>query len=264
MLQPIRQLAGAWPERFRAGAGRRATGFAAALAIEALLLALLVGLGQTSAPKKQPLVTLSTFDARSEPEPPPPAPDQAKPRHEQLAQPVPQPPQPEPQPQPQPPQPTATPPPLIQLPRNQSSFSIANLPQMPPRPAKAEAAFGPQDTGVVGDSPRIGTAPDGSPLYGASWYREPTDAEVAAFLARAQTEGRSWGRIACKTAPDFRVEDCVPVDEFPDNSHLANAVLSAAWQFRVRPPWKGGHSLIGSWVQITILYDEKHKPDYGQ
>lgn len=255
MLQPIRALANSVPERLRDGLGRRAAGFGAALAIEALLLALLFTLGQSRGPKRQPLVALTSFDARSEPKQPTPpkTPPKSTPRNPQTAPPVLQP----PQPAPEPPKPAPTPPPLISLPRSQANFSLASLPQLPSPPAKAEAPFGPQDTGTPGDTKPVGTAPDGSPLYPARWYREPTNAELAAFGARAQAFGSSWGRIACKTAPDFRVEDCVEVDEYPQNSHLAHAVLSAAWQFKVRPPWHAGHSLIGSWVQITIYNDVK-------
>jgi len=259
LFQPIHLRTGALPERLRDGLGRRATGFVAALAIEALLLALLLTLGQTREPKRQPLVSLTTFDARSEPKQPTPpkTPSKSTPRNRQTAPPV----QQQPQPAPEPAKPAPTPPPMISLPRSQANFSLASLPQLPSPPAKTEAPFGPQDTGTPGDSKRIGTAPDGTPLYAARWYREPTNDELAAFGARAQAFGSSWGRIACKTAPDFRVEDCVEVDEYPENSHLAHAVLSAAWQFKVRPPWQNGHSLIGSWVQITIYKDTK-EPGY--
>ena len=254
MFQPIRALADSLPEGLVEGLGRRATGFIAALLLEALLLALLFTLGQSAGHKQKSLATLSSFDVRPQPEPSP-APAKAHHKSAQTERPVPQPAQPVPeQPEPEP-----TPPPMIVLPRSQANFSLASVPQLPPTPDETEAAFGPQDTGTYGDTKPIGTAPDGSPLYPARWYREPTNAELAAFGARAQSYGSSWGRIACKTAPDFRVEDCVPVDEYPANSHLANAVLSAAWQFKVRPPWHAGHSLIGSWVRITIYNDVKEQ-----
>lgn len=258
MFQPIRALPGVLPERIRAGLARRTTGLFAALALEALLVLLLIALGQSPKEKPKPLVSLTSFDVERPQPPKPPAEPKAQSEHHLATQPVPHP----PTPAPAQPNPTATPPPLLALPRNQSSFNLANLSPQPAPPAPPAAAYGPADTGSVGDSQRVGTAPDGSPLYGASWYREPTPAELAAFGARAQGQDKAWGRIACKTAPDFRVEDCVAVDEYPDGSHLANAVLSAAWQFKVRPPWKGGRSLIGSWVQITIYNDVERKPKY--
>jgi protein TonB len=63
--------------------------------------------------------------------------------------------------------------------------------------------------------------------------------------------------IVCRTAPDFRVEDCVGLDEYPDGSNLQRAVLAAAWQFRVRPPRVGGVSKVGAWVRIRIDYTER-------
>jgi protein TonB len=63
-----------------------------------------------------------------------------------------------------------------------------------------------------------------------------------------------WGLIACKTIPGNRVDDCVELGNSPPGSHLASAVRQAAWQFRVRPPRKGGKAMIGEWVRIRIEY----------
>jgi protein TonB len=75
---------------------------------------------------------------------------------------------------------------------------------------------------------------------------------LRAYLSTAR--GPGWGLIACRTAPDYRVEDCVPLDEYPEGSQINRAVLAAAWEFRVRPARIGGRSQVGSWVRIRIDY----------
>ena len=106
----------------------------------------------------------------------------------------------------------------------------------------------------AGDSALVGTAPNGQPLYAAEWYREPTDTELGGYLPKTMPEGGGWGIIACKTAPRFRVTDCVELGQSPAGSHLAGAVRQAAWQFLVRPPRRGGKSLVGEWVRIRVTY----------
>ena len=104
----------------------------------------------------------------------------------------------------------------------------------------------------AGDSEAVGRAPNGEVLYAAEWARHPTNAELGGYLPRNAPDG--YGLIACRTAPQNRVEDCVELGQSPRGSHLASAVRQAAWQFRVRPPRKNGKPLIGSWVQIKIEY----------
>jgi len=99
----------------------------------------------------------------------------------------------------------------------------------------------------------VGTAPNGEPLYAAAWYREPKDEELRGYLSTAT--GPGWGLIACRTARDYRVEDCVGLDEYPNGSQINRAVLAAAWQFKVRPPQRGGRPQVGSWVRIRIDYE---------
>ena len=106
--------------------------------------------------------------------------------------------------------------------------------------------------GGAGDSEVVGRGPNGDPLYAAEWAREPTNAEINGYWPRNVT---GWGLVACKTLPNDRVDDCVELDQSPRGSHLASAVRQAAWQFRVRPPRKGGHPLIGAWVRILIETD---------
>ncbi len=107
------------------------------------------------------------------------------------------------------------------------------------------------------DTERVGTAPNGEPLYAAAWYREPSDGELRGYLSTA--DGPGWGLIACRTAPDFRVEDCVGLDEYPTGSQIMRAVLAAAWQFRVRPPRLGGKPMVGAWVRIRIDYGVRRR-----
>ncbi|WP_051504239.1 hypothetical protein [Sphingomonas jaspsi] len=163
------------------------------------------------------------------------------------------------------PQPTETnPSPRPPIPRR-----IPNAPKMPidtkdlpfiPM-SKSDMAAG--DIGKLGsnapgfgadDSPRVGTAPNGEPLYAAEWYREPTNAELGGYLPKNMPEGGGAGLIACRTVAGFRVEDCVELGSDPPGSRLASAVRQAAWQFRVRPPRVGGKVLVGTWVRIRIDY----------
>ena len=160
--------------------------------------------------------------------------------------------------EPTPPAPTAAvqPPAIIPVPRDQmAAFDISKLPRQaqPTKPGKG--TMGPVDEGVAGDSKRVGTAPNGQPMYAASWYREPYDEELRGYLSTAQ--GPGWALIACRTVPDFRVDSCVGLDEYPDGSQMLRAVLGAAWQFRVRPPRVGGISQVGTWVRIRIDYTQR-------
>jgi protein TonB len=241
------------PERLRTEYGRRAAGIMFALAVELLLLLALLSLSQSvEAPKKPRLieVDLSAKDY-SEAAPNQPEPEKSKPR-------------PDDRPAPRPVETAAA---ILPQPMPPPAAVIApqTAPPAPPpvdrpRPAPPATvigpAYGPPDTGshASADSARVGTAPDGSPLYAARWYHEPYDGELRGYLSTAI--GPAWGLIACRTAPDFRVEDCVPIAESP-GSMMNRAILAAAWQFKVRPPQRGGRSLVGSWVRIRIDYDLK-------
>ncbi|WP_164156826.1 hypothetical protein [Sandarakinorhabdus rubra] len=123
-------------------------------------------------------------------------------------------------------------------------FDLKSVPSAEPAPA--QLAAGPPDSAVVG------LAPDGSKLYAAEWQREPTDAELGFYLRKARYSGPgSYGIIACRTAPRFKVEDCRPIGETP-GSGLGYAVTEAAWQFRVKPPRINGEYQVGTWVSIRI------------
>ena len=95
----------------------------------------------------------------------------------------------------------------------------------------------------------------------AAWCAEdgePAGAEeLRGYLSLA--DGPGWALIACRTVPDFKVDDCVGLDEYPTGSNIQRAVLAAAWQFKVRPPRVGGISRVGDWVRIRIDYEERRR-----
>lgn len=236
-----------WPE-WR----RRAGGMALALALETGLLLLLLTLGHSTMGRSDGAEALTTVDLAPDTPPadaPQPAPQDvppsalpplSTPRPESAAPPLPQPLPME-----------ALPPPAIPLP--------SPRPAPTPDTGKAKAVIrddiggpiGPAYTPSPGDSERIaGSGPNGEPLYRARWYREPTDQELRGYLSSAG--GPGWALINCRTVADFKVEDCVLVDQYPDNGGMGRAVLAAAWQFKVRPPQVGGRLMVGAWVRIRI------------
>lgn len=246
-------------EPLNIGAGRRAFAISLALLIAALLLTLLLNFGFGGEPdSRMERVSTVSLEAREVSE------DVSEPssaKAEQAAK------QPEPQPatedtplpkpaEPQPPaaaQPLPAPPVAPPLPSPSTIRPVLRPP--------GGAVYGPPDTkgssSASRDSERVGTAPNGEPLYAASWYREPSHDELSGYLSTA--DGPGWGLIACRTAPDYRVEDCVGLDEYPNGSQINRAVLAAAWAFQVRPPRLGGQPLVGAWVRIRIDYGTKRR-----
>jgi len=242
-------------DRFRHRFASRAGGLAFALLVEGLVVVLLL---LTLAPKliaPKKTVDMAVFGVSPEPEPvaeeekPAPSPAAARAPEPSETPPEPTPPKPQPPTPPVEPQP----PPILNIPLNRTP-DIASLPRIAAPPAPRRAAAGPPNlASLPGDTPRVeGRGPRGEPLYAASWYREPYDSELSGYLSTAR--GPGWGLIACRTVSDFRVEDCVLVDEYPEGSNIARAVLAAAWQFRVRPPRLGGQAKVGEWVRIRIDY----------
>jgi len=98
-----------------------------------------------------------------------------------------------------------------------------------------------------------GEGPGGQPLYNAEWYREPSDAELNGYLPHGAPPN-SWALIACQTIAKYHVENCRSLGESPVGSGLARSMREAAWQFLVRPPRRGGKTLIGAWVRIRITF----------
>lgn len=224
--------------------------------IEGLLLLLLLSLGTGGRPgDKAPRFTVVSLSADDFAEP---ASEPASPEPEQRTEERPAPQRPAPE-RPQPPQPVEPQPaPPVIMPSTQQQPPAAPAPAAPAAPAPARKLYGPPDTrrsSASRDTERVGTAPNGEPLYAAAWYREPGEEMLRNYLSTAR--GPGWGLIACRTAPDYRVEDCVALGEYPEGSQIARAVLAAAWEFKVRPPQLGGRPLVGSWVRIRIDYGER-------
>jgi protein TonB len=217
---------------------RRASGFGLALGLNLVLLFLLLGLGvRIQLPKggsSALVVDLIPQAERSETRE-----DRPKAVTERQARPVPKPP-----PIVLPVKPTITvekPLPMIEL--SHEEYSAADVRSLP-KSATASAS--------ASDSEAVGRGPNGEVLYAAEWAREPTNQELSFYLPRNAPDG--YGLIACKTYPRNRVDDCVALESYPASAHLANAVLNAAWQFKVRPPRKNGKAMIGEWVRIRIDY----------
>lgn len=94
-----------------------------------------------------------------------------------------------------------------------------------------------------------GEGPGGTHLFPADWYREPTDAEIGAYIKHDVPPG-AYADIACKTIEHYHVEDCHELGESPPGSGLSRALRLAAWQFLVRPPMINGVPQLGVWVRI--------------
>ena len=164
----------------------------AALAIEALLLLALLSLGLSVEKPPEAQLTEVSLSARDVDEAEQPEPEQAPPpASEQVA-----------------PSPLETSAPVAVPTPVPAVIPLPTAPQAP-QPAESpapsvptdETVYGPPDTGRPrsGDSERVGTAPDGSPLYAAQWYREP-GREFFGFFSAA-SEGS--GLMACRTIPNF-------------------------------------------------------------
>lgn len=218
------------------------------MGIELLLLLAFLNLDLTPAPKPQAQGgTLSVFDVAA---------DHAASPRQSLAKQAPAPPRAAPHP---------VPPPLVVLPPrkldlmvvDKATYAAADIsklgtaanPQLAQRSGASAAG-----SASPGDSERVGTGPNGEPLYAAEWVREPTHQELSTYLPKAMPDGGGWGLVACRTVAAYHVDDCVELGDGPLGSHLARAVRLAAWQFLVRPPRVGGKPLVGEWVRIRIDY----------
>ncbi len=250
-LNPV--PANPYVQQLSIGVGRRALAISLAVLIPALLLLMLLAYGSITPPvyREESVSVVSLPAPKVAEEPAEPSGAEREPSKDQPApsQPTTEKPLPAPPTEPKVVLPLPVPSPRLPLPAVPTDAVRA-----PGRPV-----YGPPDTGrsSSGDSERVGTAPNGEPLYAAAWYREPRDDELRGYLSTAS--GPGWGLIACRTAPDYRVEDCVGLDEYPNGSQINRAVLAAAWTFQVRPPRLGGRALVGSWVRIRIDYGTKRR-----
>ncbi len=78
---------------------------------------------------------------------------------------------------------------------------------------KQLAAADGQGDGDAGEtSASAGIGPGGQRLYAAEWYVRPSASQTGPYMPRELPAG-SWGEIACKTAPNYRVEDCVQLGD---------------------------------------------------
>lgn len=243
--------------RWRAATPRRLVGIGAALLAELLLVLLLLTLAPgVPEPRRERRTTFSMTDEPAVPEQEK-TPEADEPALAQIERPADAP----TPPAPPVPVPIAPPVPVPIVPLSPAQMAQADItPPAPPAPAPAvprRGVAGPPNVGggsAFADTPRVsGSGPNGEPLYAAAWYREPYPEELRGYLSTAQ--GPGWALIACRTVREWRVEDCVKLDESPAGSNIARSVLAAAWQFKVRPPRLGGELRYGEWVRIRIDYD---------
>jgi len=220
---------------------RRVSGAALALGFNLLLLFVLMGIGAFSPEPPKPMSSALVVDL---------LPESHSVEQEEVEE-LPAP------PKPQPAQTVSKPPPIppitSPIPPVAPALSKPNFLEMSKEEmAAADIRNLPKAGRSAGDSEQVGVGPHGEVLYAAEWARRPTDAELGGYLPKNAPDG--FGLIACRTIAGNRVEDCIELEQSPAGSHLARAVRQAAWQFRVRPPRKGGRAMVGEWVRIRIDY----------
>ena len=212
-----------------------------AILIEALLLLAIVALNSRPPDGRAPQGGMATFDVAADT--PAAATDKTdKPEANRTIKP----PRIPPKLPPTPPQPDKPLPMLIVTKDVYAASDIAKL----GRPKKAADSGDKQASAAMpGNSPTVGTAPNGEPLYAAEWYREPTNQELAFYLPKRQPDSGGWGVIACQTVARYKVDHCVELGGGPPGAGYGRAALDASWQFLVRPPRVGGKVLVGEWVR---------------
>lgn len=149
------------------------------------------------------------------------------------------------------------------IPMGHSDFAQSDIstktPAQPTQSADSSNDAGASSGSGSGSTYGPGDGPQGQQLFNADWYRRPTHAELAGYIpSNAPAEG--WAMIACKTAPNYAVEDCKQLGETP-GSGLSRALREAAWQFKVQPPRVNGRPIIGAWVRIRFDFSRIETPE---
>jgi len=156
----------------------------------------------------------------------------------------------------------APPPPPVPFPAEKSLFELGDISKLQRHAGDAPVANTSDGQSAGADSGSAygpGEGPGGQRLYYAEWYTEPQQSQLGPYLPNNVPKG-SWGLIACRTIPDYRVENCRTLGESPLGSGISRGLREAAWQFRVRPPRIGGQPVIGAWVRILITFGENGDP----
>ncbi|ABQ70185.1 hypothetical protein Swit_3840 [Rhizorhabdus wittichii RW1] len=215
--------------------GRRATGIVLAIIVHILGFLLLMSLTPATLRKLTPeLKSFPLLSFSENPAPKPAASARAQRRETEKTPPP-------------PPLPPPPPTPLKMMIVSSEVFRASDISKI--HPQRADSAPGAADVGS-GEGEGPGEGPGGEKLYPADWYVEPTTAEMAFYIKEQRQAG--WGMIACRTVPNYRVEDCQELGESPRGSGLARALRQAAWQFKIRPPRIGGKPQMGVWVRILF------------
>jgi hypothetical protein len=225
----------------------RAVALALAIAIEILFLLALLQIVPTPFSKKPITPTLTTFDVMPEEAPAitpkpkkaggaPPAKAVTPPSAPVIAK--------------------AIPHPILTM--SHDEFAATDISKLP----KAGGAEGSGSGKGKGSAYGPGEGPGGEPMYNAEWYTEPTHGELAQYLPNGAPPG-SWGMVACKTIPNYGVENCQQLGESPVGTGISKALRLAAWQFKVRPPRLGGKPLIGVWVRIRFDFTGSRSSNDG-
>ncbi len=235
---------------------RRGGAIALTLLIHALLFWLLLRIAPELMPPPPPGTRTSSFDVIAEGEDAATQPRKAEARRSGGKASAPAAPNTPPPPQRETadePGPLTLPPGIILMTRQDyAGADVARLPRDASGTGRSQASGEGEGERAGSEDGGAGGAGGSERLYDVDWYRKPTNAELSPYLRKAGMTG--WGMIACRTAADYRVEDCRELDQSPVGSGLARAVREAAWQFRVLPPRVGNKPQLGVWVRIRIEY----------